>query len=129
MERVIKAIAPNMPEDRHVKQTRDVMTWYKVVNSTKTLLVPPMNIIKTNMRELERFSESVKAFETMDLDSPIYRWGDEDLVLSEATGDDIIEAIMKLPAMARGFESLIACDIETRRVEWEDNLLLSIGFA
>ena len=129
MERVIKAIAPNMPEDRHVKQTRDVMTWYKVVNSTKTLLVPPMNIIKTNMRELERFSESVKAFETMDLDSPIYRWGDEDLVLSEATGDDIIEAIMKLPDMARGFESLIACDIETRRVEWEDNLLLSIGFA
>lgn len=129
MDRIIKAIAPNMPEDRHVKQTRDVMTWYRVVNATRTLLVPPMNIIKTNMRELERFSEAVKAFETMDLDSPIYRWDDESLVLTEATGDDIIEALLKLPDMARQYDGWIACDIETRRVEWEDNILLSIGFA
>lgn len=129
MERIIKTIAPDMPEDRHVKQTRDVMTWYKVVNSTRTLLVPPMNIIKTNMRELERFSEAVKAFETMDLDSPIYRWDDDSLVLTEATGDNIIEALLKLPDMARQYGGWIACDIETRRVEWEDNKLLSIGFA
>lgn len=129
MERIIKTIAPGMPEDRHVKQTRDVMTWYKVVNSTRTLLVPPMNIIKTNMRELERFSEAVKAFETMDLDSPIYRWDDDSLVLTEATGDNIIEALLKLPDMARQYDGWIACDIETRKVEWEDNKLLSIGFA
>ena len=129
MERIIKTIAPDMPEDRHVKQTRDVMTWYKVVNSTRTLLVPPVNIIKTNMRELERFSEAVKAFETMDLDSPIYRWDDDSLVLTEATGDNIIEALLKLPDMARQYDGWIACDIETRRVEWEDNKLLSIGFA
>lgn len=129
MERIIKAIAPDMPEDRHVKQTRDVMTWYKVVNSTRTLLVPPTNIIKTNMRELERFSEAVKAFETMDLDSPIYRWDDDSLVLTEATGDNIIEALLDLPHMARKYDGWIACDIETRRVEWEDNKLLSIGFA
>lgn len=129
MERIIKTIAPDMPEDRHVKQTRDVMTWYKVVNSTRTLLVPPTNIIKTNMRELERFSEAVKAFETMDLDSPIYRWDDDSLVLTEATGDNIIEALLKLPDMARQYDGWIACDIETRRVEWEDNKLLSIGFA
>lgn len=129
MERIIKTIAPDMPEDRHVKQTRDVMTWYKVVNSTRTLLVPPVNIIKTNMRELERFSEAVKAFETMDLDSPIYHWDDDSLVLTEATGDNIIEALLKLPDMARQYDGWIACDIETRRVEWEDNKLLSIGFA
>lgn len=129
MERIIKTIAPDMPEDRHVKQTRDVMTWYKVVNSTRTLLVPPTNIIKTNMRELERFSEAVKAFETMDLDSPIYRWDDDSLVLTEATGDNIIEALLELPSMSRQHDGWIACDIETRRVEWEDNKLLSIGFA
>ena len=129
MDRVVKAIAPNMPEDRHVKQTRDVMTWYRVVNATRTLLVPPMNIIKTNMRELERFSEAVKAFENMDLDSPMYRWGDDDLTLSEATGSNIVEALRKLPDMSRCFDGWLACDIETRRVEWEDNILLSIGFA
>ena len=129
MDRIIKAIAPDMPEDRHVKQTRDVMAWYKVVFATKTLLVPPVNIIKTNMRELERFSEAVKSFETMDFDSPMYEWGDEDLILSEATGDDIIEALLQLPDKARQFDSMMAVDIETRRVEWEDNILLSIGFA
>lgn len=129
MERVVKSIAPNMPADRKVKQTRDVMVWYRVNYTEKTLMVPPLNLLKVNLRELERFSEAVKAFETMDLSSPIYRWGDEDLVLSEATGDDIVEALKQLTNMARLFGGLIACDIETRRVEWEDNLLLSIGFA
>lgn len=129
MDRIVKSIAPNMPEDRHVKQTRDVMAWYKVNYIEKTLMVPPLNLLKVNLRELERFSEAVRAFETMDLSSPVYRWGDEDLVLSEATGDSIIEALLKLPDMSRQFDGWLACDIETRRVEWEDNMLLSIGFA
>lgn len=129
MERVIKSIAPDMPADRHVKQTRDVMVWYRVNYAERTLMVPPLNLLKVNLRELERFSEAVKAFETMDMSSPAYRWGDDDLVLSEATGDDIIAALKKLPDMARQFDSWLACDIETRRVEWEDNILLSIGFA
>lgn len=129
MDRIIKAIAPDMPEDRHVKQTRDVMSWYRIVFNTKTLMVPPTNIIKTNMRELERFSEAVKAFENANLDSPEYRWNDEDLVLTEATGNDIITAIKQLPELSRQFDGWLACDIETRRVEWEDNILLSIGFA
>ena len=129
MERIIKAIAPDMPADRHVKQTRDVMSWYKIVFATRTLMVPPVNIIKINMRELERFSEAVKAFEYANLDSPEYRWDDEDLVLEEATGDYIATALRDIPDKARAFGSLIAVDIETRRVEWEDNRLLSIGLA
>ena len=129
MDKIIKAIAPNMPEDRHVKGTRDVMTWYKIVRSTKTLLVPPMNVLRANMRELEKFSEAVKAFETADLDGSEYRWGDEDLILREATGIDIVEALSDLPSLARMNDGWLSCDIETRRVEWEDNLLLSIGFA
>lgn len=129
MDRIVKAIAPNMPEDRFVKQTRDVMSWYNIVFSEKCLLVPPTNIIKTNMRELERFSEAVTAFEKMDLSSPVYRWADKDLVLTEATGDDIVDALRRLPDLARQFDGLLACDIETRRVEWEDNILLAIGFA
>ena len=132
MERLIKQIAPDMPGDRHVKATRDVMTWYKINFNERTLLVPPMNVLKVNMRELERFSEAVKAFEHADLDSPEYRWGDEDLVLTEVDGADpakLCVALKQLPDMARQFGGWIACDIETRRVEWEDNMLLSIGFA
>ena len=70
MDKIVQQIAPNMPEDRHVKATRDVMSWYKIVWSTKTLLVPPTNILRTNMMQLEHFSEAVKAFETMDFTSP-----------------------------------------------------------
>lgn len=129
MERVVKSIAPNMPADRKVKQTRDVMVWYRVNYVDRTLMVPPLNLLKVNLRELEKFSEAVKAFETMDLDSKIYRWGDEDLVLTEATGWQIAEAVAKIPDLARANEGLVACDIETRRVEWEDNRLLAVGFA
>lgn len=129
MDRIIKQIAPDMPSDRHVKQTRDVMSWYKIVFATKTLLVPPINLLKVNMRELERFAEAVRAFESADLDNSMYRWSDQDLVLGEATGSNIVEALEALPAMARLHDSILAVDIETRRVEWEDNMLLSIGFA
>lgn len=130
MNNIIKAIAPDMPEDRNVKQTRDIMTWYKVVFATKTLLVPPVNIIKTNMRELERFSEAVQSFAHMNFNSPIYQWDDEDLILDDVSSPyGIINALEKLPDKALEFGGYIACDIETRRVEWEDNTLLSVGLA
>lgn len=129
MDRIVKQIAPNMPDDRHVKATRDVTTWYKIIFATKTLLVPPMNILKVNMRELERFAEAVKAFEHADLSNSMYAWDDDSLVLSEVTRGAIAEALEKLPDMARQHGGRIAVDIETRRLEWEDNLLLSIGFA
>lgn len=129
MDRLLKNIAPNMPSDRRVRGTRDVVSWYRVIHSQRTLLVPPINVLKANMRELERFVEAVKAFETSDLDSPIYKWGDQDLILSEATGDDIIDALLEIPEKAKQFGGYLACDIETRRVEWEDNMLLSVGLA
>lgn len=128
-EQLVHAIVPDMPSDRHVKATRDVLTWYKIINNTRTLLVPPLNIIRANVRELERFSEALHAFAHNDIEDPMYHWGDEDLVLSEATGDDIAEALWQMLDKARELGNLIAVDIETRRVEWEDNILLSIGFA
>ena len=129
MEQLIHAIVPDMPSDRHVKATRDVLTWYKIINTTRTLLVPPLNILRANVRELERFSEALNAFATNDIDDPIYRWGDEDLVLEEATGFAITPILKQLPDKARQFGGYVAVDIETRRVEWEDNKLLAIGFA
>lgn len=129
MDRIVKQIVPSMPKDRYVKATRDVMSWYRVVYSTRTLLVPPVNVLKTNMRELERFSEAVTGFAFMDFNDIKYKWEDTDLVLTEAKGTDIVDALDNLPSLARKYDSCIACDIETRRVEWEDNMLLSIGFA
>ena len=128
-EDLVHAVVPDMPSDRHVKATRDMLTWYKIINNTRTLLVPPLNILRANVRELERFSEALHAFAHTDIEDPRYHWGDEDLVLTEATGNDILAAIKKLPELSRQFDGWLACDIETRRVEWEDNTLLSLGFA
>ena len=128
-EDLVHAVVPDMPSDRHVKATRDMMTWYKIINNTRTLLVPPLNILRVNVRELERFSEALHAFAHTDIEDPRYRWGDDDLVLEEATGDYIVTALRDIPDKARAFGGLIAVDIETRRVEWEDNRLLSIGLA
>ena len=128
-EDLVHAVVPDMPSDRHVKATRDMLTWYKIINNTRTLLVPPLNILRANVRELERFSEALHAFAHNDIEDPMYRWDDEDLVLGEATGDNIAEALWQMLDKARELGNLIAVDIETRRVEWEDNLLLSIGFA
>ena len=129
MEQLIHAIVPDMPSDRHVKATRDVMTWYKIINTTRTLLVPPLNILRANVRELERFSEALNAFAANEIDDPLYRWGDEDLVLEEATGFSIAPILKQIPDKARELGGMIAVDIESRRVEWEDNMLLAIGFA
>ena len=127
MEELARKIAPGMPSDRHVKATRDVVSWYKINFTDRTLLVPPLNVLKINMRELERFSEAVKAFETADLDSREFNW--TDLVLGEATDESIPMALSIMLLQARANGGLVACDIETRRLEWEDNILLSIGFA
>ena len=128
-EDLVHVVVPDMPSDRHVQATRDLLTWYKIINNTRTLLVPPLNILRANVRELERFSEALHAFAHTDIENPRYRWGDEDLVLSDATGPYITNALKDIPDKAREFGGLIAVDIETRRVEWEDNILLSIGFA
>lgn len=133
MERIVKQLVPDMPEDRHVKPTRDVMAWYKVVASTKTLLVPPLNVIKVNMRELERFSEAIQAFAKADLNHRRYSWEEKDLTLKSLDcstyADAVEEALQYVLDQARSHDGWLACDIETRRLEWEDNILLSIGFA
>ena len=130
MQKVLKAIAPNMPSDRTVKPTRDVMTWYRVIASTKTLLVPPMNVLRSNMRELERFAEAVQAFAVSNIGGSEYCWDGDALNLMDVYDPEkMLEALSCLPKWSVDNEGLISCDIETKRVEWEDNKLLAIGFS
>lgn len=131
MDKIIKAIAPNMPADRTVQPTKDVVSWYHINFNTRTLYVPPIYTLKTNMMELERFAEAVKAFAVTSLDpsDAKYLWDDAHLNLTQASGHDIKDALYDVLKSARAADSILACDIETRRVEWEDNILLSIGFA
>lgn len=132
LERLVKAAAPHMPEGRKVQASRDPAVWYKVGGTPITLFVPPEHILRANVLELDAFIEAVNAFAVADLHSLSYSWKPELLNLRVAAGTEAITALnqlrnylLSLPVEQR----VIACDIETRRIEWEDNYLLAIGFA
>ena len=122
----VGAICPDFPEDKQIKSSHDQFSWFKILRSTDTLLIPPMNYIKTNPVVLDKTVEAIVAFSKSAAGAPEFDW--EHLNLYEASEPkDILEMITTIGKVAQ--ENLIACDIETRRVEWEDNKLLSIGFA
>lgn len=62
----------------------------------------------------------------MDLKDTTYDW--EHLTLYEYSGPEVLGGLSLLNKLIVP-GSKIACDIETRRIEWEDNKLLSIGIA
>lgn len=125
LSRLVGAICPDFPEDKQVKSSHDQFSWFKVIHATNTLVIPPINYVRSNMMMLDKTVEAITAFAYSEQDAPEYDW--ENLNLYEAnTVDDILAMIAKVREVARGD---IGIDIETRRVEWEDNKLLSIGFA
>lgn len=125
LDRIVHAICPGFPQDRLVKVSHDQFSWYKIVHSTSTLLIPPINYIKSNMLALDKTAEAIKAFATMKFGAPEYNWDNLNLYTA-CTEEDILDMLHEI----RKIKPLdIAVDIETRRVEWEDNRLLSIGFA
>ena len=125
MDRLIKAVCPEMPQDKIVGITHDRVSWYKVNVSSRTLYVPPMNVLRENPFELDKFIESLKTFAISDLSAREYDW--EHLHLEQYSGADCLEGIARIRELC--IDKVVACDIETRRLEWEDNILLSIGFA
>jgi len=132
LERLVKAAAPNMPRDRRVESRRDPAIWYQIGGIIPTLFVPPEHILRMNVIELDSFIEAVNAFAKADLSAPKYIWDKSKLTLENYSGEAAAVALHDLRnlLLKRDPEDrIIACDIETRRIEWEDNYLLAIGFA
>lgn len=126
LQKLVRAICPDFPEEKQVKSSHDQFSWFKVIKATETLVVPPLNYIKTNMMVLDKTIEAITAFAVATPGAPEFDW--INLTLHTAnTPEEILAAIAEVRGKAQG--GLLACDIETRRVEWEDNKLLSIGFA
>lgn len=126
LQRLVRTVCPDISEDKQVKSSHDQFSWFRIIRATNTLLVPPINYIKSNMMVLDKTVEAISAFAYSELDAPEYDW--ENLNLHEAsTPNAIADTVAQVRMLSQG--KLIACDIETRRVEWEDNILLSIGFA
>ena len=126
LQRFVRAVCPDISDDKQVKSSHDQFSWFRIVWATNTLVIPPLNYIKTNMLILDKTVEAIQAFAHSDLDAPEFDW--ENLNLYEAsTFEDILQMIDTVRKVAQGRD--IGVDIETRRIEWEDNKLLSIGFA
>lgn len=124
MQGLLQAVCPNMPADRSVKSTKDSVVWYRWNYNTKTLMVPPLNTLRCNVLELNKFIESVQSFALADFNAPEYDW--TDLHLYSYSGDEVRKGLEELMKHIR---NKVACDIETRGVMWEGNELLAIGFA
>lgn len=126
MKNLVKSICQEFPEDKNVRGTMDKLTWYKVIKSTKTLLAPPINILRTSPILLDRFIEALQAFAVMDVNASEYDW--DNLNLFDSTDDqETIDTLNMIRNQYGG--QIVSCDIETKRVEWEDTLLLSLGVA
>lgn len=126
MQKFVRAVCPDISEDKQVRTSHDQFSWFRVNVATNTLIIPPLNYVKTNMLVLDKTVEALTAFATSEPSDPEFDW--DHLNLYEAhTPDDIIEMIGEIGNASQG--KVIGVDIETRRVEWEDNKLLSIGFA
>lgn len=126
LQRFVRAVCQDISDDKQVKSSHDQFSWFRVVWATNTLVIPPLNYIKTNMLILDKTVEAIQAFAHSELGAPEYDW--ENLNLYEAsTFEDILQMINTVRKVAQGRD--IGVDIETRRIEWEDNKLLSIGFA
>lgn len=129
MSSLTSVVCPNFPSDRKTKETTDSQSWYRIRAVDRTLMVPPIKVLKCNPWELDKFIEAVQHFAEADLESPRYRWTDDDLELSEYGGEaGCLRGIAEIKREGL-LSGEIACDIETRHAQWNHNILLSIGFA
>lgn len=126
LQKLVRAICPDFPEDKQVKSSHDQFAWFKVIKATETLVVPPVNYIRQNMIILDKTVESITAFAQADPSAPEFDWDHLDL-FEAYKEEDILKFISIVQEVAQ--HDIVAVDIETRRVEWEDNKLLSVGFA
>lgn len=127
VRKLVLAACPDFPSDREVRQTKDSFQWFKIIRATRTLMIPPVNMLRTNMPLLNNFIEAITVFAHCDPEDSIYDWEHLDLV--EATRESIVPALEMVAAKAVANEGILSCDIETRGLDWEGNVLLSVGFA
>lgn len=120
---LVKSISPNFPSDRAVKSSHDESLWFTVPAGTKTLYVPPIKLLRTSMTHLNKFIESVSAFEHRNFSNEfLYSW--DNLNTKTFRGDECLKGIRELKGC-----KIVACDIETKDTTWEGNALLAIGIA
>lgn len=126
LDELVKQVWPDFPDDRKVVGTSDRVVWYKINQAQRQLLVPTFHLLRLMTHEIDRFTEAVQSYAVSDLDALEYEW--DNLVTHHAsTRAEALDCIATVKAQSIG--NSLACDIETRRVDWMDNKLLAVGFA
>lgn len=128
MYKFVKDLFPEFPEDRKVVPTMDWSRFFKIDYNKKCLYVPTEGAIRAHLSLIDSFMDAVGAFAKADLTTPP-NWNNTSYITdngSEISALSIIHSL-HVEIMQTGI-TYIACDIETRRVEYNDNKVLAIGF-
>lgn len=129
IQQFAKQVDPEITPDRLslIHSTQDQNLWFKIDPSRRILALPPMNRIRANYQLLDKSIEAIIAFSKMEFESPMYQWGENNILTNHITSleqaETVLEGFILLPP------PLIAVDIETRDVSWDGNALLAIGIA
>lgn len=128
LQQMVKAVCPDFPDDgRKVQVSGSPEEWYHVDLANRILKVPNLKVLHMNPREIDNFAEAVNAFAIQSNWDSEYDWEHLDTFDAE-TPEDCIGVITDLMYEADKGKKIITIDIETRKVFWEDNKLLAIGF-
>lgn len=118
---LVKAVCPNFPENKEVRETANFERFFKVISGV--LYVPNMKITRGNFILTNKYIEAVNAFAAVEIGSSTYLW--DDLVTTEVS-NNIQAASMSRFLMA---QKKLAIDIETCHTGYDNNRMLLIGFA
>ena len=128
MDLVRSVYEDEWPDDRQVVATSDWGRYWKVDYDKRVMYVPTMGALRGRLSLIDMFLDATRAFSKADLTCPP-DW--DNISYEEDNGKESIalSLIYKLNGLIDSGEYKdIAVDIETRRVELEDNRLLAIGF-
>lgn len=116
---------------KHFQNTSDRTVWYRVRKSDNTMMVPGLDVLRVNQPELEKFLAAAESFIKFDYEND-KRFDWDNLTLVAYHGQECFVGLRNLDeyfwhTAQQG--QLIGVDTETRYLDWDDNKLLSIGFA
>lgn len=122
MSSIIKAVCPDFPDDRTVKDTMNRERWYKSVGNV--LYVPPEKYLRSYPREVDRYCESIMAFAHIDLS--IVESGKDFWNIPHKLYRTEADAIAYLNRLG-SYRGVVACDIECSHTGWDNQNMLLLG--
>ena len=117
MSNIARAINPRIAAET-LKATMNKERWFKQLNGV--LYIPPDGVMRESLILIDKLAEALKAFELQKRCPTL--WDDTQVewyISQDATKD--VEKLCEY--------SLLACDIETRNLDYDGNKLLLLGVA